>query len=319
MDTRLSPAAGTGPFALGRLYGLVNALESQDQYGEEPPLRPSPARRMAVERLINRFFSVLFPVEHPWEEAVEPSRRQSRLELLGVLGWDLAHQVHRAFSHDCPPGEKVCPDLDHAIAISEHVLGRLPEIHRILLTDVEATYEGDPAARDHAEIITTYPGFRAIVVYRIAHELHRQGVPLLPRLMTEIAHGQTGIDIHPGARIGAYFFIDHGTGVVVGETTVIGERVSLYQGVTLGALNFPKDQNGQIIRGQKRHPTIEDDVVIYSGATILGGQTVIGRGSVIGGNVWLTDSVPPGSRVLAVSQLTLKANKARPPAPGDQP
>ncbi|HWX40657.1 MAG TPA: serine acetyltransferase, partial [Blastocatellia bacterium] len=150
------------------------------------------------------------------------------------------------------------------------------------------------------EIILSYPATYAITAYRAAHELNKLGVMLLPRMLTELAHARTGIDIHPGAQIGESFFIDHGTGVVIGETTIIGNHVKLYQGVTLGALSFAKDEKGRLIRGQKRHPTIEDNVVIYAGATILGGDTVIGEGSVIGGNVWLTESVPPGSRVVQI-------------------
>ena len=173
----------------------------------------------------------------------------------------------------------------------------LPHVRALLAEDVEAAYEGDPAATGYAEILLSYPSLHAVATYRLAHELHELGIPLLPRVMTEHAHGLYGIDIHPGARIGRRFFIDHGTGVVIGGTTVIGARVKLYQGVTLGALSFPRDADGKMIRGRKRHPTIEDDVTIYSGATILGGDTVIGRGSVIGGNVWLTESVAPYTRV----------------------
>ncbi|MBM3211702.1 serine acetyltransferase, partial [Candidatus Poribacteria bacterium] len=163
-------------------------------------------------------------------------------------------------------------------------------------------------AKSLDEIIFSYPGIVAITTYRIAHEIHIQGIPMLPRIMTEYAHGITGIDIHPGATIGRSFFIDHGTGVVIGETTEIGDRVKLYQGVTLGALSFPKDSTGALVRGRKRHPTIEDDVTIYSGATILGGDTVIGKNSVIGGNVWLVESVPPGTRVtIEEPQLVYKS------------
>jgi len=167
----------------------------------------------------------------------------------------------------------------------------------MLAKDILAAYDGDPAAHCIDEILLSYPAAYAITAYRAAHELHRIGVPLIPRMLTELAHSRTGIDIHPGASIGESFFIDHGTGVVIGETTIIGNNVKLYQGVTLGALSFPKDEKGRLLRGQKRHPTIEDRVVIYAGATILGGDTVIGEGSIIGGNVWLTESVPPGSRV----------------------
>lgn len=177
-------------------------------------------------------------------------------------------------------------------------LESLPRIRRMLAKDIQAAYDGDPAAHCIDEIILSYPAAYAITAYRVAHELHILGVPLLPRMLTELAHSRTGIDIHPGAEIGESFFIDHGTGVVIGETTIIGNNVKLYQGVTLGALSFPKDEKGRLIRGQKRHPTIEDKVVIYAGATILGGETIIGEGSIIGGNVWLTESVPPGTRVV---------------------
>ena len=168
----------------------------------------------------------------------------------------------------------------------------------MLQEDIAAAYEGDPAAISKMEVVMAYPGFRAITVHRIAHTLHSLQVPILPRVMSEIAHSETGIDIHPGATIGEHFFIDHGTGVVVGETTVIGKNVKLYQGVTLGALSFPKDEKtGMLMKGHKRHPNVEDNVVIYAGATILGGDTTIGHDSEIGGNVWLMESIPPFSRV----------------------
>ncbi len=171
------------------------------------------------------------------------------------------------------------------------------EIGPMLRRDVRAAYEGDPAAKSEIEIIMSYPGLYAITVHRIAHLLAALKVPLVPRVMSEYAHSRTGIDIHPGASIGPGFFIDHGTGVVIGETCTIGANVKIYQGVTLGALSFAKDENGNLVKGIKRHPDVEDDVIIYAGATILGGNTVIGRGSVIGGNVWLVHSVPPYTRV----------------------
>jgi serine O-acetyltransferase len=183
-----------------------------------------------------------------------------------------------------------------ADAVVLRFVERLPAVRSLVAEDVEAAFEGDPAAKSFAEIVVAYPSIRAIATYRIAHELHAQDVPVLPRMMTEHAHDRTGIDIHPGARIGRRFFIDHGTGVVIGETTEIGNGVRLYQGVTLGARS---PRHGESLRGTKRHPTIEDDVTIYAGSTILGGETVIGAGSVIGGNVWLMESVPPGSRVIA--------------------
>jgi len=178
------------------------------------------------------------------------------------------------------------------------ILEKLSCIRELIKKDVLAAYNGDPAAMSYAEIILSYPGLRAVAIYRIAHELYELDVPLIPRMMTEYAHSETGIDIHPGAQIGESFFIDHGTGVVVGETCRIGNRVKIYQGVTLGAKSFPLDADGNPIKGIKRHPDIEDDVIIYAGATILGGDTVIGKGSVIGGNVWVTESIPPYSVVI---------------------
>ncbi len=184
--------------------------------------------------------------------------------------------------------------LEHAISLTMEFLQQIPKIRAYIETDVQAAYEGDPAASSMTEIIYSYPGLYAIFVNRIAHELFLLGVPMIPRIMTEQAHSRTGIDIHPGASIGKYFFIDHGTGIVVGETTTIGEHVKIYQGVTLGALST---RGGQNLRGKKRHPTIEDNVTIYSGASILGGETVIGEGAVIGGNAFITKSVPAGARV----------------------
>ena len=188
------------------------------------------------------------------------------------------------------------PDDATPESIVAAFLPRLPAVRATLAGDVEAAFEGDPAARSYAEILVAYPSIRAIAIQRIAHELFQLRVPILPRMMTEHAHDLTGVDIHPGARIGRRFFIDHGTGVVIGETVEIGDNVRLYQGITLGARS---PRRGEALRGVKRHPTVEDDVTIYAGATILGGDVVIGRGSVIGGNVWLTESVPPGSKVVS--------------------
>jgi serine O-acetyltransferase len=174
----------------------------------------------------------------------------------------------------------------------------LSELRLILATDVQAAFDGDPACKTPDEVIFCYPGLEAVTVYRLAHLLHELGIPFIPRMMTEWAHSRTGIDIHPGATIGKYFFIDHGTGVVIGETCEIGDHVKLYQGVTLGALSFPIDGEGQLVRGTKRHPTIEDRVVVYANATILGGRTIVGHDSVIGSSVWLTSSVAPQTTVV---------------------
>jgi serine O-acetyltransferase len=229
-------------------------------------------------------------------------------DLVDGLHDKLTLQIGRALRHDFAEDN---PKVDfEAMAQQKTVelLKRLPHIRALLDQDVQAAFEGDPAAKSHHEIIFCYPGLEAVTVYRIAHELLLIGVPLFPRMMTEHAHSKTGIDIHPGARIGAGFFIDHGTGVVIGETCDIGTNVKLYQGVTLGALSFPRDAAGNIIRGMKRHPTLENDVVVYANATILGGDTVIGHHAVIGSSVWLTHSVLPYTAVsLEKPSLRIKA------------
>jgi serine O-acetyltransferase len=186
--------------------------------------------------------------------------------------------------------------LGHGKAVA--FLDQLPQLREVLAKDVQAAYDGDPACQSLDEVIFCYPGLETVSVYRLAHVLHELGVPLIPRMMTEWANGRTGIDIHPGATIGNYFFIDHGTGVVIGETCEIGEWVKLYQGVTLGALSFPTDEQGKLVRGTKRHPTIEDRVVVYANATILGGETTVGHDSVVGSSVWLTKSIKPHTSVI---------------------
>ncbi len=198
--------------------------------------------------------------------------------------------------------DEVAPQREDKEQLVESFFASLPAIKALLATDVQAAYEGDPAARNTTEIMLAYPAFEVISIYRLAHRLFELEVPLLPRMMTEHAHRLTGADIHPGAAIGSHFFIDHATGVVIGETTTIGHHVKLYQGVTLGAKSFPLDENGNPIKGIKRHPDLGNYVVVYSGATILGGDTVIGDNAVIGGNVWLTHSVEAGGHVLAVSE-----------------
>jgi len=220
-------------------------------------------------------------------------------ERIGWLFEHLCDQILKSMRHIRENKEDPCDSCeDVAVGYTYSFLEALPRVRIMLAKDLRAAYDGDPAAGCIDEIILSYPATYAITAYRAAHELYKLGVVLLPRMLTELAHARTGIDIHPGAEIGESFFIDHGTGVVIGETTIIGNNVKLYQGVTLGALSFPKDEKGRLVRGHKRHPTIEDNVVIYAGATILGGETVIGEGSVIGGNVWLTESVAPGTRVL---------------------
>ena len=221
-----------------------------------------------------------------------------RLSLFSLLTEQI--QAGLCFGLENNPSEdtiKKIPDRDTAASIAARFISKLPEIRRILATDVEAAYYGDPAATCFGEIICCYPIIRAITNYRIAHELYMLNVPLIPRIITEMAHSETGIDIHPGAQIGHHFTIDHGTGVVIGATCIIGNNVKLYQGVTLGAKSFPLDENGNPIKGIARHPILEDDVIVYSNATILG-RITIGKGATIGGNIWVTESVPAGARIV---------------------
>lgn len=247
-----------------------------------------PPDRQEIVKVIRDLQALLFPLvyrrEYP-DMADETLLSQALYRLRDQLAAAL-----RFKSREGDP-EATADEICSAFA------GRLPEIKRLLLLDVEALYEGDPAASCREEVMISYPGFQAISIFRIAHELYRLKAPLIPRIMTEYAHERTGIDIHPGATIGEYFFIDHGTGIVVGETTVIGDHVKLYQGVTLGAKSFELDEHGNPVKNIKRHPNIGNHVVIYANATILGGSTVIGDNSVIGGNTWLTRSVEAGSVV----------------------
>ncbi|MEM8678758.1 MAG: serine acetyltransferase [Planctomycetota bacterium] len=222
-------------------------------------------------------------------------------DLIDRLHDRLTEQIARALRHDDRVSpESTSDDADYEAKgqqLAIDFLHRLPAIRQVLATDVQAAYDGDPACKNVDEVIFCYPGLEAITVYRLAHELFKLNVPFIPRMMAEWAHQETGIDIHPGANIDEYFFIDHGTGVVIGETCDIGKHVKLYQGVTLGALSFDTDADGALVRGKKRHPTIEDHVVIYANATVLGGRTIVGRGSVVGSSVWLTRSVDPFTTV----------------------
>lgn len=219
-------------------------------------------------------------------------------DLIDSLHDRLTVQISRALRHDCKARDLETDFEANAQLITIRLLELIPDLRKTLVEDVRAAFDGDPAAKNLDEILFCYPGVSAITVFRIAHELHRLNVPLIPRMMTEYAHGKTGIDIHPGATIGRRFFIDHGTGVVIGETTHIGDGVKIYQGVTLGALSFPHDETtGELLRNIKRHPTIEDEVVIYANATILGGKTVLGHHSVVGSSAWITRSIAPYTTV----------------------
>jgi serine O-acetyltransferase len=275
--------------------------------------KPLPSREAIIEILAD-LMDLLYPNFVRRQNLHMGNVEYHAGDLVDGLHAKLTQQFARALRHeqDC---ERTMSVVDfEALAQQKAIefLKRLPETRRLLEEDVESSFLGDPAAKSHHEIIFCYPGLEAVSVYRLAHEVLLLGIPLVPRMMTEYAHSKTGIDIHPGARIGPGFFIDHGTGVVIGETCDIGRNVKLYQGVTLGALSFPRDAAGNIIRGMKRHPTLEDDVVVYANATILGGDTTIGHHAVIGSNVWLTQSVEPYTVVLLEKpQLRIKSPETR--------
>lgn len=251
-----------------------------------------------LSEMVERLRSVLFPGFFR-ESYITPQNMAyfvgSKLE---KIRRELVRQVERGFCFACDPSQHSCSEecTERAERIAESFLRTLPNIRRMLATDVQAAFVGDPAAKNPGETIFCYPSIRAMTNYRIAHELHLLGVELIPRIIAEMAHSTTGIDIHPGAVIGESFFIDHGTGTVIGETCIIGDSVRLYQGVTLGAKSFPQEKDGRLVKGVPRHPVVEDNVTIYSGATILG-RVTIGAGAVIGGNVWVVSDVPAGSRV----------------------
>ncbi len=270
----------------------LQSLENR-QRRDHPPKLPS---RKALSHIVDNLGAVLFPnrlglpdlndegidyfVGHTLDSVLRELNRQIALELQFVAEQNgLSTEVR-----------------EQAFKITRDFASRLPSIRTLIDSDIQAAYEGDPAARSPDEVLVCYPGITAAIHHRVAHQLYRLGAPLVARVISEVAHSATGIDIHPGAQIADSFFIDHGTGVVIGETAVIGSRVRVYQAVTLGAKRFDKDDNGMLVKGNARHPIVEDDVVIYAGATILG-RITIGRGSIIGGNVWLTHSVPPGSQV----------------------
>jgi serine O-acetyltransferase len=282
------------PFEFNELVAAIvesGLAEPRTVHIDAPAL---PSRDTVIE-LVKLLRELLFPGYFGRPHLSSSTLQYHVEELLRAIDGKLFEQARNAVRHQATRKGVDCPDCDQqAERICRGLLAAIPRLRAVLATDVQAAYDGDPAAADFDEIIFSYPGLFAISTYRIAHELHRLGLPLIPRMMTEYAHNLTGIDIHPGASIDESFFIDHGTGVVIGETTTIGKRVRIYQGVTLGALST---RGGQSLRGVRRHPTIKDDVTVYSGASILGGETVIGEGAVIASNVFLTQSVPPHTRV----------------------
>lgn len=283
------------------LSGVVESLCAPESYKgvyHQPSFgSPMPSVELLSE-IVERLRSVLFPGFFK-ESFITPQNMAyfvgSKLE---KVRRELTQQVERGFCFACDKDEHSCSS-DCSVRAETQVndfLQTLPRIRHMLATDVQAAFAGDPAAKNPGETIFCYPSIKAVTNYRIAHELYLLGVPLIPRIITEMAHSATGIDIHPGATIGESFFIDHGTGTVIGETCIIGRNVRLYQGVTLGAKSFPKGENGHLVKGIARHPIVEDNVTIYSGATILG-RITIGEGAVIGGNVWVVDDVPPGTKI----------------------
>jgi serine O-acetyltransferase len=268
----------------------LKSLESR-QRRDRPPKLPS---RKVLVGIADGLGAVLFPNRLGMPDLTNESVDYYVGHTLDVTLRELMVQVRRELRFAGDADGAGNSERERAAGITQAFAQRLPHIRSLLESDIQAAYEGDPAARSVDEVLVCYPGITAITYYRLAHELHRLGAPLIARMISEIAHSSTGIEIHPGAQIGGFFFIDHGTGVVIGETAIIGEHVRLYQAVTLGAKRFPVDEHGALVKGNLRHPIVEDDVVIYAGATILG-RITIGRGSTIGGNVWLTRSVPPGS------------------------
>lgn len=275
---------------------LRESREVSHRVRHQGRLRELPSREV-LTHIMQGLSAALFPTHYGRpdlnDESIDFFVGHTLHDTLGMLN----DQVRRALMFNATADASQDADLGpRAVAIVRALAEQLPDIRGALFSDLQAAWQGDPAATGMSEILLCYPGITAIVHHRIAHALLRLGTPLLARLIADIAHARTGIDIHPGAQIGRGFFIDHGTGVVIGETCVIGENVRLYQAVTLGAKRFPTDENGHLLKGQVRHPIVEDDVVIYAGATVLG-RITIGRGSTIGGNVWLTQSVPPHSNV----------------------
>jgi serine O-acetyltransferase len=272
------------------------------QRSREVGVREFPSRA-ALHEIAGALCGALFPMRLGPPELRQEGEDYYVGQTLDSTLNALYHQVRLELAHQARHGGPPAEDADaRAADIVKFFAAQLPRLRGLLDTDVQAAYLGDPAARSVDEVLLCYPGVLAVIHHRLAHALHELGVPLVARIIAEISHSATGIDIHPGAEIGAGFFIDHGTGVVIGETAVIGRRVRLYQAVTLGAKRFAKDENGSLEKGAPRHPIVEDDVVIYAGATILG-RIVIGKGSTIGGNVWLTHSVPSGSHVTQAGSL----------------
>jgi serine O-acetyltransferase len=288
-------------------------IESYDAIGRMDHLegKDLPSKKVIIE-VLEDLFTVLFPGYLGKEGITKVNIKYFLGTILASIYTRLTNEVEKSLKYICRKITK-CPHdvcLKRAQVVVKELLEEIPEIREVISGDIEAAYNGDPAAVSTEEVILSYPCVLAITTYRIAHELYLRGIPLIPRIMSEHVHSLTGIDIHPGAKIGKSFFIDHGTGVVIGETAEIGDNVKLYQGVTLGALSFPKDEKGQVIKGRKRHPTVGNNVVIYSGATLLGADAVVGDNVVIGGNVWVTSPVASGTKI-TIARPNLKYKKEK--------
>ncbi len=278
--------------------GMLQSYAS-DPRGHHIGRKHLPSREEIFE-IIELLFQLFYPGYYGRQDLTQGNLEYHVVTLVSTLREKLATQIEECLCWSSETGnddKKLGPRCAHSRRLASEVLERLPAIRNSLLRDVQAAYEGDPAAGSIDEIILAYPGLLAVTVHRVAHEIHKLEVPLMPRIMSEWAHSRSGADIHPGARIGNSFFIDHATGVVIGETCDIGQNVKMYQGVTLGAISHPKDERGRVIRNTKRHPTVDESVTLYANATVLGGQTVVGQGSVVGGSVFLTKSIPQRTRV----------------------
>ena len=277
-----------------KLPGVVDRLEESilSGFDVESQIGLGLAGRQEIYEVLDDLLAVLFPGSYGKEKITRKEINFYISDLLRHISLKIGRHIKEVFMYRCKKDKcSNCSCEQRAEEALMHLIESLPRIRAVLLDDIQAAFEGDPAAKYIDEIVLSYPCIEAIATYRIAHLLYELNVPIIPRILSERAHSRTGIDIHPGAKIGPRFFIDHGTGVVIGETTVIGNNVKIYQGVTLGALS-PFDKDGKPRKGEKRHPDIEDDVIIYANATILGGETVIGKGAIIGGNTWITKSVP---------------------------
>jgi serine O-acetyltransferase len=283
---------------------IARALEeSFSEFHINPEEGLNVTGRNGVYELLEDILAIMFPGAFSRELIHDEDLNFYINDMLRHIARKMVGQIRTVIKYHCPKHKDDCCDCDcnkRSEELSITIMETLPEIRRMLLEDADAAVRGDPACHSMEEAILSYPGLEAIAVYRIAHRYYKLEIPLIPRIMTEHAHMRTGIDIHPGAQIDKRFFIDHGTGVVIGETCRIGNNVKIYQGVTLGALS-PFDKTGRPLKGEKRHPDIEDDVIVYANSTVLGGKTVIGKGSIIGGNTWITESVPPHSLVTSMS------------------